>query len=456
MYDYYYNLVDIDAGKIKDKTRESVLATFDTLGVKALDDYTVQYTLQQPTPFFLSYLTMDLFFPVKKTFLGSVGPEDFGTAKEKMLYSGGFYLSDWQRDKVIVMTRNEHDWDKANITVKSIDMQKINDPTIELQMFMRGELSTTSLTADQAKGLEGTAFRDKVYMSDLTSVTFWWHPNYQSPNPEFNAFIRNENGRDFTDYPGVKEFKDRGNPYDIAKARDYLAKAIAELTDGKGAIKGISAGPVDIKPVADFQVDGKLPSQMVYVHTTSSRSTTEALLFQAIMKEAFGADKMEVVLGQYVDNAYREAILPLKYDMMWSSFRFSYADPMAQFGRLVEKGGYLNMAVDSSDKTNSVFDKELNDLIQAAAAETVLSKRYVAFAKVEQHIQNKAYIMPYRAGGGSYTIGKMVPYTVPRSGFGVTRFKYKGMKVEDQPLTAKRVEELKAASITEMNAASSK
>lgn len=497
LYDYYYNLVDIDAGKIKDKTRESVLATFDTLGVKALDDYTVQYTLQQPTPFFLSYLTMDLFFPVKKAFLDSVGPQDFGTAKEKMLYSGGFYLSDWQRDKIIVMTRNEHYWDKANITVKSINMQKINDPTIELQMFMRGELSATLLSADQAKALEGSAFRDKVYMSDLTSVTFWWHPNYQSPNPEFNAFIRNENfrkalyfgidhekflslddqvnprglmrttivpeencfdenGRDFTDYPGVKEFKDRGNPYDIAKAREHLAKAIAELTDGKGTIKGVSAGSVDMKPVADFQVDGKLPIQMVYVHTTSSKSTTEALLFQAMMKEAFGADKIDVVLGQYVDNAYREAILPLKYDMMWSSFRFAYADPMAQFGRLVEKGGYLNMAVDSSDKTKSVFDKELNDLIQAAAAETVLSKRYAAFAKVEQHIQNKAYIMPYRAGGGSYNISKMVPYTVPRSGFGVTRFKYKGMQVEDQPITAKRVEELKAAFIKEMNEASSK
>ncbi|MBN2873958.1 MAG: peptide ABC transporter substrate-binding protein [Spirochaetales bacterium] len=492
LYDYYYTLVDIDGGKIQDKTREAALATFGTVGVKALDAYTVEYTLTQPTPFFLSYLIMDLFYPVEKAFLDAVGPANLGIAKENMLYSGGYYLSDWQRDKLIVMTRNEHNWDKDNITVRSINMQKVSDPTVELQMFMRGELSSALLSAEQAKALEGSPFQDKVYMTDLTSVTFWWHPNYQSPNPEFNAFIRNENfrkalyygidhekflslddqvnpkglirstiipedqcfdekGRDFTDYPGVKEFKDRGNPYNPAKAREYLAKAIAELTDGKGSIRGVTAGPVDMKPIADFSVDGKLPIQMVYVHTTSSKSTTEALLFQAMMKDTFGDDTINVVLGQFVDNAYREAILPLKYDMMWSSFRFAYADPMAQFGRLVTDGGFLNMAVDSSKKTNTLFDKTLYDLVQAAAAETVLSRRYAAFAKVEKHIQDKAYIMPYRAGGGSYTISRMVPYTVPRGGFGVTRFKYKGMIVESQPLTAARVAELRTAFFEEFN-----
>jgi hypothetical protein len=128
---------------------------------------------------------------------------------------------------------------------------------------------------------------------------------------------------------------------------------------------------------------------------------------------------------------------------------------MAQFGRLVVDGGYLNMAVDSADKKNTIFDKELYDLVQAAAAETVLSRRYAAFTKVERHIQEKAYIMPCRAGGGSYTISKMVPYTVPRSGFGVTRFKYKGMQVLSEPLTAKRVEERRAVFVQEMNAAAS-
>lgn len=492
--DYYYDLVDVDAGKITDRTRDQVLATFNSsVGVSAADKYTVVYTLRQATPFFLSYLTMDLFFPVKKAFLDKMG-QDFGTAKERLLYSGGYYMSDWQRDKEIILTRNEHYWDKDNITARTVSMQKVTDAAIELQMFMRGELSTAILTADQVLGIEGSAYSEKVYMTDLSSVTFWWHPNYATPNPEFHKFIHNqnfrkalyygidhvkllslddpvnpaglmrttivpeencfdENGRDYTDYAGVREWKNAGNTYDQAKAREYFAKAVAELTDGNGNITGVSPRIVDMKPVVEFQVDGKLPLQLVYVHSTGSKSTTEALLFQAMIHDTFGPENIQVVLGQFVDSAYREVILPNRYDMLWSSFRFAYADPLAQFGRIVETGGLLNVGVDSSDRSTGLRDPELKTLIDQAAAETTLSKRYEIFAKVENLMLDRAYLIPYRAGGGSYTISKVVPYTMPRSGFGVTRFKYKGMQIENEPLTAKRVAELRAAFYKEMEAA---
>ncbi|MBU0936177.1 MAG: peptide ABC transporter substrate-binding protein [Spirochaetes bacterium] len=485
LYDYYYNLIDFDDGVLENTTREQLLADFDkNVGVKALDKYTVQYTLDQITPFFLSYLTMDVFFPVEKAFIDQLG-QDFGTAADRLLYSGGYYLSSWQRDKEIVMTKNEHYWDAENITAKTVHLQKSSDSAVELQMFMRGELSSATLTADQVQGITGTAYRDKVYMSDLSSVTFWWHPNFASDNPEFAAFIRNENfrkamfygidhvkllslddpvnplglmrttiipeencfdenGKDYTDYPGVREWKQAGNPYDPAKARDYFAKALAELTDGNGNINGVQETIVNQKPVVEFKVDGKLPLQMVYVHSAGSRSTTQALLFQAMMQEMFQG-QVEVVLGQFVDDDYDEVILPNRYDMMYSSLRFSYADPLAQFGRIVEDDGLLNVAVDSAAarERQGFYDPEIKVLIDQAAAETVLSKRYELFAKAENLMLQRAYLIPFRAGGGSYTIGNVVPYTMPRGGFGVTRFKYKGMQIENEPLTEARVRQLR-------------
>lgn len=487
----YNNLInDIASGKVTDKTREQVLATFDsTVGIKALDKYTLQYRMTKPTPWFLSYLTMDMFNAVEKTFLDKVGIENFGTAKERLLYSGAYYLSDYTRDKQIVLTRNENNWDKKNVKVKTISMQKVTDPAIELQMFMRGELSQTTLTADQVKGMGDSKYGDKVWLADRSTVTYWYEYYFLSKNPEFKAFINNENfrkalyygidhaklmalydpinpasasrstiipeatvfdekGRDYTDYPGLKEIKALGvKTYDPVKARQYFAKAIAELTDGKGTIKGVSAGPVDMKPIAQFNVDGKLPLTILYAHGPDSLNTKFALLFQALMKDVFGAENVDIVLGQWVDDQFGQCVQPGLFDITRENFRFAYADPMAQLGRLITKGG-VNAGLYS--------DPEFDALVKEADSKTKLSDRYALFVKAEMLLIDRAYIIPYMAGGSAYTMSKVPPYTVPRGGFGVTRFKYKGMTVEKDIVTAKKVNELREAFFKAMDAALAK
>ena len=67
LYDYYYALVDIDDGTDIGKTRDEVVASFDeTVGVKAVDEYTVEYTLSGPCPYFLSYAQLDMTLPVEQ------------------------------------------------------------------------------------------------------------------------------------------------------------------------------------------------------------------------------------------------------------------------------------------------------------------------------------------------------------------------------------------------------
>ncbi|HAP43759.1 MAG: hypothetical protein A2087_05375 [Spirochaetes bacterium GWD1_61_31] len=494
--DYYYSLVDSAAGLITDRSREQLLGSFDgSVGVRAADRYTVVYSLKQATPFFLSYLTMELFFPVEKAFLDRMG-QDFGTAADRLLYSGGYYLSTWQRDKEIILTRNDHYWDRQHITARTVQLQKVTDAAAELAMFMRGELSSATLSAEQVQAITDTSNREKAVLTDLSSVTSWWHPNYASANPEFAAFIRNQNfrkalfygidheallslddpvnpaglvrstiipegycfdeqGRDYTDYPGVREWRQAGNPYDPELARQYFAKAVVELLDETGHIRGVTPGVVDLRPVAEFAADGRLPLQLVYVHSAESRSTAAARRFQAMMLEVFGADNIEIVLGQFVADDYSEAILPNRYDLLYSSFRFAYADPLAQFGRIVELGGRLNVAVDSAAARQSAgfSDPELRELINRAAAETVLSSRYELFAQAENLMLDRAYLIPFRAGGGAYSLSKVVPYTMPRGGLGLARFKLKGLRLEREPLDVGRVTELQAAFEREMAAA---
>lgn len=139
--DYYYDLSDIDSGKKKDITREQALSNFDNnVGVKAIDNYTVQYTLTHSIPYFLSYLVTELFFPVEKKFLNQVGAENYGTSKDKLLFDGAYVISDWQRDKSITLSKNDYYWDKGNINVKIINFQKVSDDSITAQMFERVKL----------------------------------------------------------------------------------------------------------------------------------------------------------------------------------------------------------------------------------------------------------------------------------------------------------------------------
>lgn len=490
--DYYLDLSDIDAGKKTDVTRDKVAGDFGVrVGVKAPDKYTVVYQLAKPTPFFLSFLVMELFLPVEQEFLASVGA-DFGVSKDKLLYSGAYYISDWQRDKQIVLKANPAYWDAKAIKVKTVNLQKVSDANITLQMFQRGELSLASLSADQVKALQGTKWADSVYSdppsSSRFSVTYWFVQNFTTSNPEFKAFVNNPNfrkalyhgidrvklneledpfnpagilrntvvpeqnvfdekGKDYSDYPEIKAIRDRGNYYDRQKARDYFAKAVAELTDGKGQIKGVAPTKVDWKPVAEFEVDGKLPLQFVYVHNPSEVETKRALLLKAQLEDTFGKENIQVLFGQYIDDDFSEAIEPRRFDFLHSNFRFGFADPSAQLGRLVTKG-----AINDGDFSDPEYDK----LIDEAGQKVVLSERYKIYAKAEAMLIDRCYVYPWQMGGSAYTISKVVPFTYPRGAFGITRFKYKGMVVQKDAVTRKKYEELRSAFLKDMEKASAK
>jgi oligopeptide transport system substrate-binding protein len=139
-----------------------------------------------------------------------------------------------------------------------------------------------------------------------------------------------------------------------------------------------------------------------------------------------GAENVELVLGQYVDDLYSEAIEPRKFDLEIDSYSFKYADPMAQLGRLGTDG-----SVNDGQYSDATFD----NLVEDASVITDINQRYEAFAKAEKYMIDNVLVFPWATGGGSYQMSNVVPFTTPRGGFGVTRFKYKGMIVTDKAIT---------------------
>lgn len=96
---------------------------FSTVGVKALDKKTVQYTLKQPESFWNSKLTYGILAPLNAEFLKSKG-NDFGksTDPSSILYNGAFLISALTGKSSIEFTKNKAYWDSKNVHIDNVQL----------------------------------------------------------------------------------------------------------------------------------------------------------------------------------------------------------------------------------------------------------------------------------------------------------------------------------------------
>ena len=107
-------LSDYLAGNSKD---------FSTVGVKAVDDYTLEYTLNQPEPYWNSKMTYSIFWPLNEEFEKSKG-DDFAkpTDPTSLLYNGPFLLKGLTAKSSIEFAKNEQYWDKENVHLDKVTL----------------------------------------------------------------------------------------------------------------------------------------------------------------------------------------------------------------------------------------------------------------------------------------------------------------------------------------------
>ncbi len=103
---------------IKGETKD-----FSTVGIKAVDDHTLQFTLEHPESFWNSKLTMGVLFPVNEEFLKSKG-DKFGQATDpsSILYNGPFLLKSVTSKSSIEFAKNPNYWDKDNVHVDNVKL----------------------------------------------------------------------------------------------------------------------------------------------------------------------------------------------------------------------------------------------------------------------------------------------------------------------------------------------
>lgn len=475
LYDYYWLLDDIDCGVVTDQNREDVVAMFDEMvGVKALDDYTVEYTLTSGAPYFLSLIESSmLLLPVEYDYAVEQG-EDFAVDNEHMLYCGGYYISHFERDKAITLTKNPYYWDIEHMTVDTVEYQMVPDGTTSLEMFKRGEIDDTSVESEEYLSMEGTEWADKLIPSERSFSTNYLWLDFQGENQEFNTFIQNENfrkalqyslnresiatlrdpvnpqrvlrntinaegaifdgnGVDYTDYEPLKAIKetDYNNP---ELARQYMEAAVAELCDAEGNILGIEAGSVDYLPVGTFEVDAKLPVTIIYVGTDDEDEIIMAQLMKAMVEDSIGSDLVNFEIVPFSGWTYGTVADPLNYDIYFDSLSTGYADP---------SGILTRMTTDGAENVGCYDVPEYDALIEKALSATTFEERLQYFAEAEAYLCGGGYVIPFISSLRGYYMTNCMPFTSPLTLYGNSKFK--GALVLDEPLTYEEYKTLESA-----------
>ncbi|MDE7477180.1 MAG: peptide ABC transporter substrate-binding protein, partial [Lachnospiraceae bacterium] len=163
------------------------ITDFTQVGVKAVDDYTLEYTLEEPIPYFISMLGYNVFAPLSRDYYTSQGGKfgdefdasaadySYGKTPDNIAYCGPFLITNFTSKNVIVFKANESYWNKDNVTIKSMTWpyEDQSDATKMYNDIKSGTLDGSALNTSEVESAKADGlFDDYVYISDTTGSTF--------------------------------------------------------------------------------------------------------------------------------------------------------------------------------------------------------------------------------------------------------------------------------------------
>ena len=150
------------------KQARSGLVSRDAIGVKALDRYRLQVSLEYPAPYFLEMLSLPLFFPLY---------EEVG---EPYVFSGPFILHSWNRDHSLVLVKNPYYWDFENVKLEGIEISIIRDPLLAFHKYEKGEIDWIGGPFSLLPPTLPLSMQDQMHRVDTPGVA-WLYCNLTHP-----------------------------------------------------------------------------------------------------------------------------------------------------------------------------------------------------------------------------------------------------------------------------------
>ena len=430
-YEYTKSLGEEEAKKLgTEKFLEMV-------GLEAPDDYTLIYHCVDKLSYFPSVACYNCLAPLSAKLIEEIGVDGyFGADYTTMWYNGPYTCSEYIYQNEKVLSKNEAYWNKDNVKLfDTVTIKMVESLNVAFQWFSAGDLDYIDL--DQANlstiyNNEGNEFHDNLVEARPTKYSYQMHFCWDKKNEDgsadtnWNTAIANENfrlalyyGLDITDYLARTNFihplscqnycytanavsvNSEGKDYtqmvrdelglqydgekfarvDTAKAAEYKAKAIKELT---------AAGV-------------ELPVKMThYIMGSSQTAKDSADTLAQIISDCLGDDLVVLEIRTYVSKLNTEVRDPQLASIYINGWGADFADPVNFLGQETygDDNAYYSKAY---SKINNATDekliatyKEFTDMVNTAKAITDdLDARYAAFAKAEAFWIQHALTIPW-------------------------------------------------------------
>lgn len=192
--------------------------SFDEVGVKALDDYTLEYILEKPTAILLYALSTYAMVPVKQEACEAAGVE-YGASAESVVSCGPFTVAEWQHESKIILKKNEHYWNAENVHIDEIQFIIGAGGQVAADLFMAGELDVACFTDNTSVAtLEPLGLGSILRMATYSFA----HLNCGGHDEEAGRFMGNANFRKALSCAIGRE--------EIVKVTDVLAMPTYRIT----------------------------------------------------------------------------------------------------------------------------------------------------------------------------------------------------------------------------------
>ena len=189
----YYNGQVYNGGADEDGVTWPAI-DFSEVGVKAVDEHTLTYTLAKEVPYFISSLAYVVYMPAYGPLLEELGKE-YGTAADKMYYNGAFYLAEFSPQERQVYKKNPSNYDAANVFIDEIQrIYNAEADTLGPEMVKRGEVDWAEISADLLDDWLGNEDTKNLVSRERpsTSYSYFYCFNF---DPQFDAEYEPDNWR---------------------------------------------------------------------------------------------------------------------------------------------------------------------------------------------------------------------------------------------------------------------
>jgi oligopeptide transport system substrate-binding protein len=159
------------------------------LGIRAINDYELEITLEKATPYFDYLLALPVFFPQRQDIVEK-HKRRYAKTDQLAVYNGPFVLSNFDgpgTDTTWVLKKNTAYWDRDNVKLQKVNISVVKDADTAVKQFQNGQTDDTYLTGSLAKELKD----DPHMVTQQVASIFYLELNQRSPqSPYSNINLR--------------------------------------------------------------------------------------------------------------------------------------------------------------------------------------------------------------------------------------------------------------------------